>query len=169
MASINVLELFEKVKICIFDIDGVLTDGSVHVTTEGDQLRTFNIKDGYAMVKARESGLPIAIISAGQNEGARKRMEYLGVEHVFLAVKNKIQVLETLLAKLNLNFEDVLYMGDDIPDVKILKKVGLPTCPADAADDVFQFCKYISPKNGGRGAVRDVLEKTLKVQGKWLV
>jgi 3-deoxy-D-manno-octulosonate 8-phosphate phosphatase (KDO 8-P phosphatase) len=163
----NVLELFEKVKICIFDIDGVLTDGSIHVTTDGQQLRTFHVKDGYAIVKAQEAGIPVAIISAGNNEGARKRMEFLGVKHIFLAVKNKIEVLDQLLEEQDLNYADVLYMGDDIPDLKILKKVGLPTCPADAADDIFTHCKYISQKNGGRGAVRDVIEKVLKVQQKW--
>ena len=165
--SENVLALFEKVKICVFDIDGVLTDGSIHVTTEGEQLRTFNIKDGYAMVKAREAGLPIAIISAGKNEGARKRLEYLGVEHIHLAVKNKIEVLDALLADYKLTLADVLYMGDDLPDAQILRKVGLPTCPADAANDIFGLCKYVSTKEGGKGAVRDVLEKVLKVQSKW--
>ena len=163
----NILSYFEKVKICIFDIDGVLTDGSIHVTTDGEQLRTFNIKDGFAIVKAQEAGIPIAIISAGKNEGARKRMEYLGLKHIYLAVKNKIEVLENLLAEYQLTFDDVLYMGDDLPDAQILRKVGLPTCPADAANDIFGLCKYISTKDGGKGAVRDVLEKTMKVQGKW--
>ena len=165
--SENVLALFQKVKICVFDVDGVLTDGSIHVTTEGEQLRTFNIKDGYAMVKASEAGIPIAIISAGKNEGARKRLEYLGVEHIYLAVKNKLEVLDNLLSIYNCSLEDVLYMGDDIPDAQILKRVGLPTCPADAAIDIFALCKYVSTKEGGKGAVRDVLEKVLKVQGKW--
>jgi 3-deoxy-D-manno-octulosonate 8-phosphate phosphatase (KDO 8-P phosphatase) len=165
--SENVLALFEKVKICVFDIDGVLTDGSIHVTTDGQQLRTFFIKDGLAMVKAKEANLPIAIISAGNNEGARKRMEYLGVEHIFLAVKNKIEVFDTLLAQHGCTYDEVLYMGDDLPDAQILRKVGLPTCPSDAANDIFALCKYVSPKEGGRGAVRDVLEKVMKSQGKW--
>ncbi len=167
--SENVLAYFQKVKICIFDIDGVLTDGSIHVTTSGEQLRTFNIKDGFAIVKAQEAGIPIAIISAGNNEGARKRMEYLGVNHIFLGVKNKIETLEKLLADYHYTFEDVLYMGDDLPDAQILRKVALPTCPADAANDIFGLCKYVSTKEGGRGAVRDVLEKVMKAQGKWPV
>lgn len=165
----NVLERFEKVKACIFDVDGVMTDGGVHVTTDGQQLRTFFIKDGLAMVKAKAAGLPIAVISAGNNEGVRKRLEYLGVEFIFLGVKNKIEKLQELLDEYKITFDDVLYMGDDLPDLKILQKVGLPTCPADAVSEVINASKYISPKNGGRGAVRDVIEKVMKLQGTWTV
>lgn len=165
--SENILENFEHVKACIFDVDGVMTDGSVHVTTDGQQLRTFHIKDGLAMVKAKQEGLPIAVISAGNNEGVRKRLEYLGVEFIFLGVKNKIEKLQELLDQYQITFDDVLYMGDDLPDLKILEKVGLPTCPADAVSEVINVSKYVSPKNGGRGAVRDVIEKVMKVQGKW--
>lgn len=169
MASENVLELFEKVKACFFDVDGVMTDGSIHVTTSGEQHRTFFVKDGLAIVKAIKAGLPVAIISAGNDEGVRKRLEYLGVEHIFLGVKNKLEKLNELASNYNITPAEILYMGDDLPDLKVLKEVGLPTCPADAANDIFEHCKYISPKDGGRGAVRDVLEKVLKVQDKWQV
>lgn len=165
----NILKQFEKVKACVFDVDGVMTDGSIHVTTGGEQHRTFFVKDGLAIVKAIKAGYPVAIISAGRDEGVRKRLEYLGVEHIFLGVTDKIVTLHKLLKTYNLTLEDVLYMGDDLPDVKILEKVGLPTCPADAASDVFKFCTYVSPKDGGKGAVRDVIEKMMKVQKTWEV
>ncbi len=165
----NVLERFEKVKACVFDVDGVMTDGSVHVTTDGQQLRTFYIKDGLAMVKAKEAGLPIAVISAGNNEGVRKRLEYLGVEFIFLGVKNKLQKLQELLDEYKITFDDVLYMGDDLPDLKILQTVGFPTCPNDAVSEVLNASVYVSPKDGGRGAVRDVIEKTMKAQQLWKV
>ena len=167
--SENVLERFEKVKACFFDVDGVMTNGSIHVTTSGEQHRTFFVKDGLAIVKAIKAGLPVAIISAGNDEGVRKRLEYLGVEHIFLGVKDKLSKLKELTETYNITFDDILYMGDDLPDVKVLKVVGLPTCPADAANDIFDFCKYVSPKDGGKGAVRDVLEKVLKVQDKWSI
>jgi len=167
--SENVLEKLEKIKACFFDVDGVFTDGTVHVTTSGEQHRTFYVKDGLAVVKAKEAGIPVAIISAGRDEGVRKRLEYLGVEHIFLGVKNKLEKLNELCNTYGITPEDILYMGDDLPDIKVLKEVGLPTCPADAANDIFEYCDYVSPKNGGQGAVRDVLEKLLKVQKKWSI
>lgn len=163
----NILEAFEQVKACVFDVDGVMTDGSIHVTTSGEQHRTFFVKDGLAIVKAIKAGYPVAIISAGRDEGVRKRLEYLGVEHIFLGVTDKITTLQKLLNTYHLTLDDVLYMGDDLPDIKILEQVGLPTCPADAASDVWGICKYVSPKNGGKGAVRDVIEKMMKIQKTW--
>ena len=167
--SKNVLEDFEKVKAFIFDVDGVMTDGSIHVTTSGEQHRTFFVKDGLAIVKAIAANYPVAIISAGRDEGVKKRLGYLGVEHAFLGVKNKMEKLEWLMETYSLSLDDILYMGDDLPDIKILEKVGISTCPADAANDVLPICDYISPKAGGKGAVRDVIEKVMKIQETWEV
>lgn len=163
----NILEAFGKITTLVFDVDGVLTDGTVQVTTEGEQIRTFNIKDGWAVNRAVKVGLNVIIISAGNNEGVRKRLEYLGVKEINLAVPNKIQLLADYREKLGLSQDEILYMGDDMPDFEVMHSVGLPVCPADAANDILNIAKYVSPKNGGQGAVRDVIEKILKIQDKW--
>lgn len=162
------MEAFNHIKAFFFDVDGVMTDGKIHVLANGEQIRSFFVKDGWAMKYAMEAGYPICIISSGQYEGVRKRLEFLGVNEIHLAVPDKIKVFDDLLAKYDIKPEEVLYMGDDIPDIKILKKVGLPTCPKDAVVDVIENCKYISNKNGGEGCVRDVIEKTMRIQNKWL-
>ena len=160
----NVYPLFENVKAVFLDVDGVMTDGSIQVMTNGDQVRTFNVKDGWAIRQATRSGFPVAVISAGNNEGVRKRLEYLGVQHIFLACENKMEKFDSLLKELNITAEEVAYMGDDFPDLPILKIVGLPACPADAVHEVVEVAKYISPQNGGKGAVRDFLEKILIIR-----
>ncbi len=165
----SILQAFAKVTTLFFDVDGVLSDGTVLVPETGEQIRRFNIKDGYAINRAVKEGLNIIIISAGQNEGVRKRLEYLGVKEINLAVPNKKVLMQTYLDKLNLSWEDVLYMGDDIPDYEVMSQVGIPVCPNDAAQDILAVSKYVSPFKGGQGAVRDVLEKVLKIQGKWPV
>lgn len=158
---------FGNIKGFIFDVDGVLTDGSVQSFADGEHVRRFYIKDGYAMEKAIQSGYPIAIISGGFEDGVKNRLTFLGVKDIFLGIKDKIQVFSTYTTEHDIDPKNILYMGDDIPDLKVLKLVGLPACPADAAPDVLSICKYISPYEGGRGAVRDVIEKVMKAQGKW--
>lgn len=165
----SILQAFSKVTTLFFDVDGVLSDGTVLVPETGEQIRRFNIKDGYAINRAVKEGLNIIIISAGQNEGVRKRLEYLGVKEINLAVPNKKALMQSYLDKLNLSWEEVLYMGDDIPDYEVMSQVGIPVCPNDAAQDILALSKYVSPFKGGQGAVRDVLEKILKIQGKWPV
>lgn len=165
----NILERFAKIKAVFLDVDGVLTDGSVLCFENGEQVRRFNIKDGFAVATAVKNNLPIIIISAGRYEGVRTRLEYLKVKEINLGVKNKIALLQQYIVDNNWSKDEVLYMGDDIPDYEALKLVGLPTCPADAVSDIIQICDYISPYKGGEGAVRDVLEKILKLQGKWPV
>lgn len=160
---------FNNIRSFIFDVDGVMTDGKIHVLANGEQIRSFSVKDGWAIVKAIKEGYHIAIISSGNYEGVRTRLEYLGVKEIHLGVKNKIDFLEELREKHNLGYEEILYMGDDIPDLPILSKVGLPCCPADAANDVFSVCRYISSIKGGEGCVREVIEKTLRVQDKWKI
>ncbi|WP_299101024.1 HAD family hydrolase [uncultured Winogradskyella sp.] len=151
----------------IFDVDGVLTDGTITVTTEGEMLRTMNIKDGFALKTAVDVGFNLCIISGGSNEGVRKRLAGLGIKDIFLGAHNKIEQLNAYLDQHNVSKSEVLYMGDDIPDYPVMELVGLPCCPQDAVPEIKAISKYISHKNGGKGAVRDVIEQVLKVQGKW--
>lgn len=158
---------FNKINTFIFDVDGVLTDGSIISFANGEHARNFYIKDGYAMEKAIQQGYHIIIISGGFEEGVQKRLSFLGIKDVFLGVKDKVAIFEEFKQNKRLDTSQILYMGDDIPDLKMLKLVGFPTCPGDAVEDVKQVCKYVSTYNGGRGAVRDVIEQTMKIQGKW--
>lgn len=157
----------KQVKAFVFDVDGVLSDGNILVTDNGKQLRTFNTKDGYAMQLAVKRGYPMAIITGGNSPGVKKRMEGLGIRDVYLNVHDKKTVLYDWLSENRLTLTDILYMGDDIPDLANMEIVGLPTCPADAVEEIKAISVYISPKKGGGGAARDVIEKVLKLQGKW--
>ncbi len=160
-------EYLENINTFIFDVDGVLTDGSVTVMTNGDMLRTMNIKDGYALKTAVDAGFNVCIISGGSNEGVRKRLEGLGIKDIYLGAHNKIDQLQEYLNSKGVKLENVLYMGDDIPDYPVMTMVGLPCCPQDAVQEIKGISKYISHKNGGKGAVRDVIEQVLKVHNKW--
>ncbi|WP_299254766.1 HAD family hydrolase [uncultured Cytophaga sp.] len=158
---------FSDINTFIFDVDGVLTDGSIIAYETGEQPRTFNIKDGYGIERALLAGYHIVIISGGKQESVRKRLNFLGIKDVFLGVKDKVSVFAEYTATRSLDPKTILYMGDDIPDYKMLQLVGLPTCPADASIDIKPICKYVSSFNGGQGAVRDVIEKVMRAQGKW--
>lgn len=151
----------------IFDVDGVLTDGTVTITTSGEMLRRMSIKDGFALKTAVDAGFNVCIISGGSNEGVRKRLQGLGVKDIYLGAHNKIEQLNDYLEKRNVKASNVLYMGDDIPDFPVMKLAGLPCCPQDAAPEIKAISKYISHKNGGKGAARDVIEQVLKVHNKW--
>ena len=167
MEEKSYIEYLENITTFIFDVDGVLTDGSVLVDSNGDMLRTMSIKDGYALKTAIDNDFNICIISGGSNEGVRLRLEGLGIKNIYLGAHNKIEQLNDYLKATNIKPENVLYMGDDIPDYPVMKQVGLPCCPQDAVPEIKAISKYISHKNGGKGAVRDVIEQVLKVQGKW--
>lgn len=160
-------EYLKHITTFIFDVDGVLTDGTVQITNNGDILRTMNVKDGYALKTAVDSGFHICIISGGTNEGVRVRLEGLGIKDVFLGAHNKIEQLNQFLKKTNIKIENVLYMGDDLPDYPVMKLVGLACCPQDAVPEIKNVSHYISHKKGGAGAARDVIEQVLKVQEKW--
>lgn len=160
---------FGAITTFIFDVDGVLTDGSVISFASGEHVRNFYIKDGYAIEKALQAGYNIIIISGGFEEGVKNRLTFLGVKDIFLGIKDKVALFTTYTKDKHINRECILYMGDDIPDYKMLKLAGLPTCPADAATDIKEICTYVSPFPGGRGAVRDVIERVMKAQGKWLI
>ncbi len=161
------LDQFQTIKAFIFDVDGVFTDGKVIATASGELLRSFSIKDGYALQLAVKKGYPVAIISGSKGESVEKRFSALGVQHIYLSVGDKVEVMQQFLAAHNLGLHEVLYMGDDIPDFQAMKLVGLPTCPQDAVPEIKSISTYISPFVGGNCAVRDVIEKVMKLQGKW--
>jgi 3-deoxy-D-manno-octulosonate 8-phosphate phosphatase (KDO 8-P phosphatase) len=161
------LQNLKNITTFIFDVDGVLTNGTVIATEGGELLRSFNIKDGYALQLAAKKGYHICIISGGRGTAMSKRFEGLSVADVFLGVDNKVQVFKNYLDQKNIATNQVLYMGDDIPDLEVMKLVGIATCPIDAVEEIKAISHYISPKKGGEAAVRDVIEKVLKVQQNW--
>jgi len=158
----------KHIKTFIFDYDGVLTDGTVILQPDGEALRTANVKDGYALQLAVKKGYNVAIISGGNSASMNKRFEALKIRDFFLGVENKAKVLQNYLIEKGLNSEDVLYMGDDIPDFKPMKMVGIACCPADASPEIKSISHYISDKGGGEGCVRDIIEQTLKIQDNWM-
>ncbi len=161
--------MFEHIKAFAFDIDGVFTDGSVMATTDGDLLRTYNSKDCFGVRTAADNGYPVAIITGGCSESIIHRSRSLGVtdRHLYQLSKNKLPDFLDFCADCGLSPDQVAFVGDDIPDIPALKAAGLSVCPADAVAEVKAVCRYISPYNGGRGCVRDLVEKVLKMQGNW--
>ena len=151
----------------VFDVDGVLTDGMVLVTSEGDLLRKMNVQDGYSIKTAIQKGYRICIISGGTNEGVSKRLKGLGVEEIYLGAHEKVEIFDKFMERHGIEPREVLYMGDDIPDIPAMQKAGLPCAPQNATPEVKAICKYISHKSGGEGCVRDVIEQVLKVRGDW--
>ena len=156
-----------RIKAFAFDVDGVFTNGMVLATPDGDFLRMHNTKDGYAVRHAVAQGYPIGIITGGDSGSIRQRFSMLGVTDVYLASRTKWADFHSFCLKYHLQPSEVLFMGDDIPDVEVLERCGLATCPADAVHEVKKICAYISDKSGGMGCVRDVIEQTLRLQGKW--
>lgn len=161
------LENFRKIKHFIFDIDGVLTNGSLILQADGQFLRTMNIKDGYALQLAVKKGYSVSIISGAKGEVLKNRFLGLGITDVHLGISEKLQTLMKISDERAVELSFTLYMGDDMPDLEVMQTIFLPCCPADACDEVKEISKYISPKNGGDGCVRDVIEKVLKLNGNW--
>ncbi len=157
-----------QIKTIIFDIDGVLSAETITLSADGEPLRTVNIKDGYAIQLAVKMGLRIVIMTGATTEAVHLRYERLGVEDIYMACAVKIKTYDEYLAKYGLTDSEVIYMGDDVPDLEILRRVGCPVCPQDACPDVKDACLYVSPYRGGYGCGRDVIEQTLRAQGKWL-
>ena len=161
-------EYLEHITTFIFDVDGVLTDGTIQITSDGQMLRTMHTKDGYAMKAAIQQGYNICIISGGSNQGVKQRLNALGVTDVYLGVSDKVEQLDEYFDIYNIKSENAIYMGDDIPDIHVMKMVGLPCCPNDAVADIKELSLYVSHKEGGKGCVRDIIEQVMRVQGKWL-
>ena len=157
-----------KIKTIIFDVDGVLSRQTISMDALGEPLRTINIQDGYAIQLACKMGLRIAVITGGRTPNIKLRYEYLGVKDIFLGSAVKVKVYEQYLTDNGLTDEEVLYMGDDIPDYEVMSLVGCPCCPADACADIKQISLYVSSYEGGHGCARDVIEQVLKAQGKWM-
>jgi 3-deoxy-D-manno-octulosonate 8-phosphate phosphatase (KDO 8-P phosphatase) len=161
------LERFSKIKCLVFDVDGVLTDGGLLIFDDGQMVRKMNIKDGYALQLAVKKGYYVVVISGGTSEAVKVRLNKLGVMDVFLKVEDKKSLLKDYMDKNKLNKEEVLFMGDDIPDYEVMKDVGLPCCPGDAVPEIKGIATYISAINGGFGCARDVIEKVLKQRNDW--
>ncbi len=161
------LEALEKIKVFAFDIDGVLTDGGVGLLPDGTQMRTMNVKDGFGIQDAVKKGYQIVVISKGNSPESETRLRLLGVQHVYINAKNKIELLNKVLLELNCTLDEVVYTGDDIPDLECLKIVGLSCCPMDAVEEVKERVDYIIPVEGGRGVARHIIKKILSAQNKW--
>ncbi len=157
-----------QIKAFAFDVDGVLSSDTVPIHPNGEPMRMMNIKDSYALQLAVKLGYPIAIITGGNTQAVRLRFEGLGIQDVFMGVSMKIDTFKNWVAKCGLTTDEVMYMGDDIPDYEIMKITGLPACPADAAVEIKQISRYISPQCGGMGCARDIIEQVLRAQGKWM-
>ncbi len=157
-----------KIKALVFDVDGVLSKSTVSMDGDGQALRTLNVKDGYAIQLACKRGLHVGIISGGTGEPIRRRYEYLHVQHIYLGAGFKTARLEEIMQKTGTTPDEVLYMGDDIPDYDVMRMVGCPCCPADAVSEIKAISLYVSPYTGGEGCARDVIEQVLKVQGLWM-
>jgi 3-deoxy-D-manno-octulosonate 8-phosphate phosphatase (KDO 8-P phosphatase) len=151
----------------VLDVDGVLTDGTLLVFGGGEMVRRMNIKDGYALQLAIKRGYQILVISGGQSEAVRERLIKLGITEVHMNVKNKSDILMRYVTAQQLAWSQVLYMGDDIPDLKTMQMAGLACCPTDAVAEIKSVAHYISPIKGGEGCVRDVIEKVLKLNQHW--
>ena len=156
-----------KIKGIVFDVDGVLSPSTVQLGKDGRPLKMFNVKDGYALQLAIKQGIKIALITGGNSDAVVNRMKLLGINDIWENVGDKLPVLNQWMTENSLTKEEVAYMGDDIPDLRCLRNVGLPCCPFDAAWEVKQESVYVSKFTGGYGAVRDILEEILKSQDAW--
>ncbi|MDR1112738.1 MAG: HAD hydrolase family protein [Bacteroidales bacterium] len=163
----NYREKLGEITTFIFDFDGVLSDGKIYVMGDGEQVRATNTKDGYALQYALRKGYRVAIISGGSAESMKERYKNFSGMDIFLGVSNKVEVFNRYATAKGIKFNEVLYMGDDIPDYKLMLLAGVKCCPADACEEVKSIADYISYQVGGNGAVRDVIEQTLKAQGRW--
>ena len=167
MASSSSLDQFKQIKTFIFDIDGVFTDNTILINEQGEMLRTMNVRDGYAVKKAIKYGYEIIIITGGSSEGVTKRMQFLGVMEIYSGIQDKLSLYLDIIDKKFLNEKEILYMGDDLPELKIMSRVGLASCPLDSVPEIIAISHYVSPFAGGKTCIRDVIEKVLKLNMQW--
>jgi 3-deoxy-D-manno-octulosonate 8-phosphate phosphatase (KDO 8-P phosphatase) len=165
----SLLQHFQKIKAFVFDLDGVLTDGSLLIMPGQEFIRTMDIKDGYALQHAVKKGYHVVVISGSISKACAERLEYLGIRNVYMKVKDKEEVLAQFILSHHLHWDEVLFMGDDLPDYEVMKQVGLPCCPADAVHDIKAISKFISTMNGGKGCAREVIEKVLRLNNDWVL
>ena len=164
----NFKEGLKKVKAFVFDVDGVLSSPEVCLHPSGELMRSMNTKDGYALLHAVKRGYPIAIITGGKTDAVGERFRGLGITDIYLGSSNKVDDFTDFLVKYNLQAEEILYMGDDLPDYEVMKKSGIACCPADAVEEIKTVAQYISPHTGGKGCARDVIEQVLRLHGRWM-
>ena len=165
----NQLEKFSEISTFFFDIDGVFTNNTLLITDEGAFLRSMNVRDGYAVKQAIRAGYQVVVITGGSSPGVQSRLKGLGIEHIYSGKEQKLEVFDRVVAEMDLSPSEILYLGDDLPDYPVMRKVGLPCCPADAVPEILGLSKYISPYRGGEGCVRDVIEKVMRLKGQWIV
>lgn len=163
----TLLDKFKAIRLFAFDVDGVLTDGSVYLMESGEQVRMMNIKDGFALQLAIKKGYKIVVISGSYSEPVIKRLNKLGIRDVFMKVEDKRSLLIQYAKDQNIGLEHVLFMGDDVPDYAVMKEAGIAAAPVDAMEDIKSASVYISQYGGGKGCVRDVIEKVMKLNGDW--
>lgn len=163
----NILQQFKDIRLFTLDVDGVLTDGTLLLLDDGQMARSMNIKDGYALQLAVKKGYHILVISGGQSEAVKLRLQKLGITNVHMGVTDKKEVLLQYVHQNQISWPEVLYMGDDIPDLEVMQMAGMACCPADAVPEIKRISQYISPQSGGRGCVRDIIEKVLKLNHHW--
>lgn len=168
LKNFNYKELLKNIEAVFIDIDGVLSNSIVEIDNDGKLIRTTNIKDGYILKYAIKKGIKICLISGGLNQNVKKRYEALGIEDVIIGSRRKIDDVEKLLRKYKLNYNQIMYIGDDIPDYEVMKKCGIACCPADATNEIKNISLYISDKIGGHGCVRDIVEQLLRAKNLWM-
>ena len=163
----NYKNLLNDISAFVFDVDGVFTDSSVQITSNGELLRTMSVRDGYAVKQAVDAGYTICVITGGKHVGVKLRLEGLGVKEVHLGVQDKVSVIKRFLENEQLQQHQVAYMGDDLPDLEAIQLAGLRSCPQDAVPEIKAICDYVSHRDGGKGCVRDLVEQVMRVQQKW--
>lgn len=162
MENKELIEKAKRIKLAAFDVDGVMTDGSLTFTQDGVEIKTFNAKDGLGVVMLSRADIITSIITARDNNTVKLRAQMIDIKELYMGQKNKLAALDELIEKYNLKYEEIAYMGDDMPDICVLNKVGLACCPKDAVKEVKKVCNFISEKKGGRGAVRELCDFILE-------
>lgn len=164
----NALEKFGDIDTFIFDVDGVLTNSDLIVLEDGKLLRKMNTRDGYALKRAIEAGYKVCIITGGKSEGVVARLKGLGIKDIYKGISDKLEAFDEYIYAYDIDPAAILYMGDDLPDYEVMRRVGLPACPTDAAHEILAIAQYVSPIKGGGGCVRDVIEKVMRIKGNWV-